>query len=504
MSDVVADGPHPAHARVGQHHRRRAHGGASTSWPTSSAASRRSRRRSSPSTADSAEPSRRGSRPMTAAATPDRRCRRRRCGRAWPACGSIFGKTIRDSRRAICWSSLLLGLVFIGVSQAIAAEFDTPESRQQMVDLVNAVPPILQGLAGPIVNVEHAGRLPRTTSTGRSSRSIVSLWSILALSGTLAAEARRGSLEFVAAAPITRRRIALEKLSGTSPRWPVIAIPGHVRRRSRSPAARSPVLPGDEISVTQPRSATRSGSVLMALAGGSRGVRARPVRRPRRGGRHRRLRHLRRLPPQRLPGAGARARAVRQPDLVRLDVDHLPLAGQFDWPSLRPRGGRSTSSCSSIGVEAFVAARHRRDQRGPDAVAAARPGRAARSARPDRSASNLPARSPGASGSACSGWSSPARASASSTSCRTRPRLHATAQHRSSRASTSRTVGGFLQLLFVEFGHRAGRAGRGDARSRLGVGGDVRPPRDACSPLPLSRLRWALSGGAGMFIDMRW
>jgi ABC-2 type transport system permease protein len=38
------------------------------------------------------------------------------------------------------------------------------------------------------------------------------VWSILALSGTLAGEARRGSLDFVAAAPFGKRRIALEKL----------------------------------------------------------------------------------------------------------------------------------------------------------------------------------------------------------------------------------------------------------------------------------------------------
>jgi ABC-type transport system involved in multi-copper enzyme maturation permease subunit len=32
--------------------------------------------------------------------------------------------------------------------------------------------------------------------------------------GTLAAEARRGSLDFVAAAPLSRTRIALQKLAG--------------------------------------------------------------------------------------------------------------------------------------------------------------------------------------------------------------------------------------------------------------------------------------------------
>ena len=42
---------------------------------------------------------------------------------------------------------------------------------------------------------------------------VAAIWSILALSGTLAAEAQRGSLEFVAVAPFGKRRIALEKLA---------------------------------------------------------------------------------------------------------------------------------------------------------------------------------------------------------------------------------------------------------------------------------------------------
>jgi ABC-2 type transport system permease protein len=39
------------------------------------------------------------------------------------------------------------------------------------------------------------------------------LWSVFALSGTLAGEARRGSLDFVAAAPYGKRRIAFEKVA---------------------------------------------------------------------------------------------------------------------------------------------------------------------------------------------------------------------------------------------------------------------------------------------------
>jgi ABC-2 type transport system permease protein len=125
--------------------------------------------------------------------------------------GSVFGKTMRDSRRAVLLVSVLMGLTLIGVSNAIVSQFDTAEARKELGAVVAAVPPILQGLAGKPVNVETLGGYLQY-KYGAFFPLIVSLWSILALSATLAAEARRGSLEFVAATAVTRRRIALEKL----------------------------------------------------------------------------------------------------------------------------------------------------------------------------------------------------------------------------------------------------------------------------------------------------
>ena len=125
--------------------------------------------------------------------------------------GSVFGKAIRDSRRATLLVGALLGLILIVVSQGIVSEFATPQSRQELGNVVRAVPPVLQGLAGKPVNVETLGGYLQY-KYGTFFPLVASLWSILALSGTLAAEARRGSLEFVAAAPISRRRLALQKL----------------------------------------------------------------------------------------------------------------------------------------------------------------------------------------------------------------------------------------------------------------------------------------------------
>src|SRR3954471_8822166 len=126
--------------------------------------------------------------------------------------GSIFGKTLRDSRRAILLAAFLLFAIFVGVTGAIAAQFNTVESRLEMEALIRALPPILQGLAGPVVNVATMGGYLQY-KYGTFFPVILSIWSILALSGTLAAEARRGSIEFLAVAPLSRSRIALEKLA---------------------------------------------------------------------------------------------------------------------------------------------------------------------------------------------------------------------------------------------------------------------------------------------------
>src|SRR5262245_39135414 len=90
--------------------------------------------------------------------------------------GSIFAKTLRDSRRATLIAAGLLALIFVGVSRAITAEFDTPESRTELVNIVNAVPPILQGLAGRVVNVGTLGGYLQY-KYGVFFPLVVSLWS---------------------------------------------------------------------------------------------------------------------------------------------------------------------------------------------------------------------------------------------------------------------------------------------------------------------------------------
>jgi polyether ionophore transport system permease protein len=177
--------------------------------------------------------------------------------------GSIFGKTLRDSRRATIVTGVVLGLLLIGVGKAIVSEFATPASRQELGAVIRAVPPILQGLAGRIVNVETLGGYMQY-KYGTFFPLIASLWSILALSGTLATEARRGSLDFVAAEPIGRWRIAVQKILG---HVVALTIAGAAIFVSLLVTASFSTLPGDEI----PASAAFGYALwlgLLALASG--------------------------------------------------------------------------------------------------------------------------------------------------------------------------------------------------------------------------------------------
>jgi len=262
--------------------------------------------------------------------------------------GSVFAKTIRDSRRATLLVGGLLGLILIGVSRAIVSEFSTPESRQEIGNIVRAVPPILQGLGGKPVNVETLGGY-LSYKYGTFFPLIASLWSILALSGTLAGEARRGSLEFVAAAPLTRRRIALQKLSG---HVVVVVIASTLIFLSLIVAGSFAVLPGDEITVQAAAGyaiwlglmALVAGSVAFAIAqffgrGAAIGIAGALM----------------------FGGFILNGYSLAIPELAPFanltwfgwTTNHLPLAGQFDWPSVALVGVVAVVFLG-IGVEAFV------------------------------------------------------------------------------------------------------------------------------------------------------
>lgn len=126
--------------------------------------------------------------------------------------GSIYGKSIRDSRLAFMIAAGVLAGMMLAGGAAMHDVFPTAQSRHEVDVLIASIPASMSGLFGNPINV---GTLPGVVNWKYGPFFVLgaSLWSILALSSTLAGEARRGSLDFVATAPFGKRRIALEKLT---------------------------------------------------------------------------------------------------------------------------------------------------------------------------------------------------------------------------------------------------------------------------------------------------
>ncbi|HET7030462.1 MAG TPA: ABC transporter permease subunit [Candidatus Limnocylindrales bacterium] len=400
---------------------------------------------------------------------------------------SIVGKTLRDSRRTTIIVSVLLFLMLVGATAAVASEFDTAAKRQQLSDVVRNLPPILQGLAGKPINVETMGGYVQY-KYGTFFPIVLSLWSILALSSTLAAEAKRGSLEFVAASPIGRRRIAFEKLSG---HIAVIAIASIAVFLSTAIAgAVNGKLPGDEISVTAAFAyALQLG--LMALAAGGLAFAL--------------SQFLGRGAGVAIAGAvmfggwilnGYQGAVPALAPFANLTwfgwtSNHLPLAGVFDWPSLVPVA-IAVVLFLVIGVEAFA----RRDIGATSAVPTPSlprvlvgvGGPAARSF-----GNGLSTALAWGVGIGLFGLVLAASAQAFVDLTKTAPdfvKLLQTAFP----GSDILSVGGFLQLLFVQFGLiLAGLA----AATLVGAwASDETSGRlEMLLATPLARARWALSGG---------
>jgi ABC-2 type transport system permease protein len=130
--------------------------------------------------------------------------------------GSIYGKTIRDSRLAFIIAAGLLGGTTLVLGAAIGTVFPTPAARLEVNALIGSMPASMVNLFGNATLMgPKLGTLGgyMTWKYGAMFALGTALWSILALSGTLAGEASRGSLDIVAAAPFGKRRIALEKLA---------------------------------------------------------------------------------------------------------------------------------------------------------------------------------------------------------------------------------------------------------------------------------------------------
>lgn len=186
--------------------------------------------------------------------------------------GSVFGKTVRDSRLGLFTMAALLGGIIVAGGATMASTYGTLETRHELATLSATLPPVLRGLYGDPVSVDTLGGFI-SWHYGAYFALLAGLWSILALSSTLAGEARRGSLEFALATPLSRRVVALEKIAGHLAALTIaialIAVATWVT------GAGFAKLPGDEISagaaigfaVGLGAKALIAGSIAFALAG---------------------------------------------------------------------------------------------------------------------------------------------------------------------------------------------------------------------------------------------
>lgn len=210
----------------------------------------------------------RRSRPMAAesgaAALSRRIAQRAPIGRIF-GFGSIFAKGLRDSRWAIIAAGVGLGLIALVTASQVALQFPTAADRLGLIATSQELPAIIVGMLGDPINVDRLGGF-LSWRVGNFMPIIFGLWSVLALSGTLALEARRGSLDFLVATPHSRGDIAASKVAvhlvGVAIAMLLLsmftALSGVVFAR----------LPGDEIGLLDSLS-HYAGIALVALVPGS-------------------------------------------------------------------------------------------------------------------------------------------------------------------------------------------------------------------------------------------
>lgn len=181
--------------------------------------------------------------------------------------GSIYGKTLRDSRRAALLVGGLAAIFVIATGAPYATpDFATVELRTAFIASLTALPPAIRGLLGEPINLDTLGGFV-SWRVGNFLPVMLGLWPVLALSGTLAGEAAKGSLDLLASTPHARRSIAHEKLAGhvTAVVFAMailaLAILGLGQAFAR--------LPGDEISFSAAVGQAVLYGVMMLAAGGA-------------------------------------------------------------------------------------------------------------------------------------------------------------------------------------------------------------------------------------------
>lgn len=263
--------------------------------------------------------------------------------------GSVFGKTLRDARLGVLVIGALLGVMTLAGGITMSSTYGTPEARLELAAMSGDLPPLMRGLYGNPVNVDTLGGFV-SWHYGAYFALLAGLWSILALSSTLAGEARRGSLDFAVATPRSRRLIALEKVAGHAAAIGIAMASVAIIAWATGVVGAS--LPGDSISPLAATSfaiglgikALMAGSIAFALAAFlGRGTAAGIAGALMLGGYV--IHSYRTVVPAFDSIAGA--------SWYSWTADHLPLAGQSGWAGV----ALTALVCVvllAVGVEAFA------------------------------------------------------------------------------------------------------------------------------------------------------
>jgi ABC-2 type transport system permease protein len=245
---------------------------------------------------------------------------------------SVFTKGLRDSRSSILVAVTSIALFLLVGAAAIATAFGTESTRREMVQLANTLPSVFQAMLGRPVALERLGGLIEWRYQPIFLL-LLPIWSIVALSGTIAGEADRGSMDVLASTPLSRRRIALEKLAVHLVAVGITALAITVTLVACG--AGFATLPGDEIPVGD-AAAYAFLVALFMLVPGSVAFAAGPwIGRGASAG----------LAALAMVAAylfnGFRDSIPLFETLTPLSWyawtrDHIPLGGRYDWPSLAP------------------------------------------------------------------------------------------------------------------------------------------------------------------------
>ena len=177
---------------------------------------------------------------------------------------SVYSKTVRDSRRATIAVGIIGGLTLLGTAAAYGPQFTTEASRQALIGQMTLLPAVFRGLLGEPIHIDILGGF-LSWRVGNILPVMLGIWSVLALSGTLAGEASAGSLDILASTPVPRRSIAIQKLAGhvTAVAVVVVVLTLAVWLSGKAFAT----LPGDDIALADAAGFAMLVGLLMLACG---------------------------------------------------------------------------------------------------------------------------------------------------------------------------------------------------------------------------------------------